>query len=134
MFLLIIGYCLNQKRRIFLTLLILFQLYSACIYLESNFIFIMIILLIFIPIFLNKSEDNKLNCTIPSIFFPLILTILIQIYGFKNIIIKLINLNKRFRDYVDFDIFTFIQNIVHGEYINELNIIAYIFNYLKEII
>ena len=129
MFILIIMYCLNQRRRIFFTILILFHLYSACIYLTSNFVFILIILLIFVPLFLTKN-DNKLNCSILSIFLPLFIIITIQIYGFKNIVKYLISVNVLIKNYFNFDIFSFAQNMVHGEYINEAEMIKNIMNFL----
>jgi len=131
MFILIIMYCLNERRRFFFTILITFHLYSASIFLNSNYTFVLMILLIFIPLFLTKTENNKLNCSLLSIFFPLFLTISIQIYGFKNVLKNLLKLNNIINQYLSFDIFIFAQNIVHGEYINELEIIAFIIRFFK---
>lgn len=132
MFILIIMYCLNTRRRIFFTILIIFHLYSACIFLNSNFVFILIILLITVPLFLVKGENNKLNCSVISIFFPLFLSIVVQIYGFKNVLRNLISLNLFVKQNINFDLFGFAQNIVHGEYINELEIIGYIINFVSK--
>ncbi len=130
MIILILIYCLNSRRRIFFTILILFHLYSSCVFLSSNFVLNLIIILIFVPIFLRKGENNKLKCSVMSIFFPLFITIVVQIYGFRSVLNKILVLNSFVTEQINFDIFGFAQNIVHGEYINEMEIIGYIVNFI----
>ena len=132
MFILITIYCLNNRRRIFFTILILFHLYSSCVFLSSNFIFILIIILIFMPLFLIKGENNRINCSLMSISFPLFITIVVQIYGFRNVLRNLLVLNSLIKENINFDLFGFAQNIVHGEYINEMEIIGYVVNYIRK--
>ena len=132
MFILIAIYCLNNRRRVFFTILISFHLYSACIFLNSNFVFILIIILIFVPLFLVKGENNRLSCTVMGICFPLFITIVSQIYGFKNLLKNLLSLNGLIKENIKFDLFDFAQNIVHGEYVNELEIIGFIVNFISK--
>lgn len=133
MLVLIKIYCLNERRRLFFTILILFHLYSACLFLNSNLVFTLIIILIFVPLFQTK-KDNKLNCSILSIFFPLMTIIITQVLGFKSLLPHLLQFNANVKDFINFDIFSFAQNIVHGEYIQEFEIINFIINLVKYIL
>jgi hypothetical protein len=65
-----------------------------------------------------------------GIFFPLFITIVSQIYGFKNLFKNLLSLNGFIKENIKFDLFGFVQNIVHGDYVNELEIIRYIVNFI----
>lgn len=132
MFILIVMYCLNSRRRIFFTILILFHLYSACVFLNSNFVLFLTIILIFVPIFLLRGESNRLNCSLMSIFFPLFITVVVQIYGFRNVLKHFLDFNSLIKEQVNFDLFGFAQNIVHGEYIDELEIIGFVLNFISK--
>ena len=131
-FILLNMYCLNERRRLLYTLIILFHLYSACVYLESNFIFMLIIIVMFVPLFLHSNE-NKINCSMMSIFFPLFIILIFQIYGFKNLVGYFKEFNVKINNLVNFDLFGYAQNLVHGDFIQEFKIISEMFNLIKKI-
>lgn len=121
LFILILAYCTIDRRKFLVTLMLLSHLYSACLYLNSNYLFIIMILLISLP-FAIGSEEKKFNCTFCSIFIPISTILFFQLYGFKNIYAYMFDLKESINSAFMFDIFEFVQNIVHGTYINEFDL------------
>lgn len=68
-----------------------------------------------------------------SIFFPLFIILIFQIYGFKNLVGYFKEFNVKINNFVNFDLFGYAQNLVHGDFIQEFEIISEIFNYMKKI-
>jgi hypothetical protein len=118
---LILSYILVDRRKILVTLMLLFHLYSACLYLNSNYIFVLIILLIALP-FSIGNDDRKYNCSFCGIFLPVCIILFFQLYGFKNIYNYMMDFKDNINSVLMFDVFGLAQNIIHGSYINEFDI------------
>lgn len=112
---LITLYCIIDRRRILITLLLVFHLLSACMYLHSNFLFIMIILIICLPLSF-QNEDKKFNCTAISFIIPVLIVFFFQLYGFKNVLTNMVICNEYLKNSLAFDFFGFVQGIVHGDH------------------
>ena len=128
LFILILSYCSIDRRKFLVTFMLLTHLFSACLYLNSNYLFIIIILLISMP-FAIGSEDKKFNCSFCSIFVPISTILFFQLYGFKNIYSYMSDLKDTINLAFMFDIFGFVQNIIHGIYINEFQVMENFTNF-----
>lgn len=127
LFILILSYCTVDRRKFLVTLMLLGHLFSACLYLNSNYLFILMILLISLPWAIG-SEDKKFNCTFCSIFIPISTILFFQLYGFKNIYSYMYDMKESINSAFMFDIFGSVQNIIHGSYINEFDVME---NYME---
>lgn len=121
LFILILSYTIVDRRKFLVTIMLLSHLFSACLYLNSNYIFILMILLISLPLAIG-SEDKKFNCTFCSIFIPISIILFFQLYGFKNTYSYMYDFKDTLNSAFMFDIFGFVQNIIHGSYINEFDV------------
>ncbi len=126
-FSLILYYCMTERRRILVTILLLFHLYSACVYLSSNYLLIMIITIICLPISIAMDSSKNIFSFI-RFFFPGMLIMCVQLYGFKNIFMLMINFNENLRATLKFNVFGFVQRLVQGNYVNEFTVIENIYN------
>lgn len=132
LFLLIILYCLVDRRKIFVTLMIVVHLLSACIHLQSNFLFVLMIIVLFLPLTISINE-NRMKFSFFSFFIPISFISFCQIYGFKNIFGILLTIDEHFKETFMFDFLGFIQYIVQGKWLNEFNIISKILFNLSKI-
>lgn len=128
LFILVIFYSLVERRNILVTILIFTHLYSACMFLHSNFLLILMILMVVLPLSI-LIDDNKYPCSVLRFFLPGVFVMFFQLYGFKNIFANMLFLNGHLQNVFKFDVIAFIQKIVHGNYVNEFEFIESIFNY-----
>jgi hypothetical protein len=126
---LVVIYSLLDKKRVLITLLLFFHLYSACVYLGSNYLFILIISLFCLPLAIAFDEINT-NCSLIRFFFPGIVVFIFQLYGFKNVYANMLTINEGINGMLRFDLLGFVHSIVHGNYISEINFISSIYNSL----
>jgi hypothetical protein len=130
LFILILFYCMVERRRVLITILLLIHLYSACVFLASNYMLIMIITIVCLPISIALDE-NKYSFSVLRFFLPGFFIMFVQLYGFKNIFAIMITFNAHLQNLLrGFDIFAFIQKIVQGNYVNEFSVIEFVYNYV----
>jgi hypothetical protein len=130
MFLLIMQYCLTDRRKFIVTALLMFHLFSACLYITSLFLFVMMVLIVCLPIMLRNNK--KMSCSTIAMFIPVVVIVSFQIYGLKTIFLMF----YEFEDYLKesgIDMFGFVQRVVHGYKLYELYAIQYIFENLNRI-
>lgn len=125
-FSLIILYCIADRRHMMFTIFLVFHLISACMYLNSNFLMMIIIILTCLPLALTN-EDKKFSCNVIVLLVPIIGIFFIQLYGFKNVITYLYIFGEHLEATFKFDMFAFAQDLVHGNYLDEFQIISRVF-------
>ena len=126
---LVVTYSLLDKKRILITCLLFFHLYSACIYLGSNYLFILIISLFCLPLAIAFDEVNT-NISLIRFFFPGVVVLVFQLYGFKNAYSNMLILNEHLNNILKFDLLGFVHSIVHGSYVSEMNVLNMIYNWI----
>jgi hypothetical protein len=118
-----------DKRNFLVTLLLLFHLYSACCHLASNYIMILMISLICLPISI-ACDDQKYGCSVFRFLIPGLVILFLQLYGFKNLFANMLIFNTHLQIFLKgFDLFEFVQYFVQGSIISEFKIIDWIFNF-----
>ena len=127
MFVMVIFYCMTDRKNLLVTLLLFVHLYSACVYLVSNHLLILMISLTCLPISM-KFDDNKYGCSVIRFFLPGLIIMFLQLYGFKNIFSNMLLVNSYLQNFFKFDMIGYIQRVVQGNFINEFGVIEYIFN------
>ena len=128
LFIMILFYCVTDRKSIFVTILILIHLLSASMYLLSNHLLILIDTLICLPIGI-RFDNKRYGFSMLKFFLPGTLMVCMQLYGFKNLFRLILMFNKYLTGFLRFDLIEFIQNIVQGNYINEFNLMASVYNW-----
>jgi len=73
-------------------------------------------------------DENKNVSSLIRFFFPGLFIMCVQLYGFKNMFIIMVNINENLRTLLrGFDLIGFIQKLVQGNYINEFTVIEYVY-------
>ena len=119
-------YCCIDKRYSLVTCYMIFHLFSSSIYLNSNFLFVIMLVLIFIPYSVNNENKKYKDCTYIGVFITLLVIIIFQSISFKLILPYLVEFTSIFKKVFLFDIFTEISNLVHSGFIKEHDFITMI--------
>ena len=115
------------RRKFLFECVLLLGLFSTSIYLDSCYMYILFCFHCFFPLFLKK-VDNKNRFGLKSIIVQSLLTIMFYFIGFRNIssyaITKLFNK-------ISFDIIKILQDLIHFEFIDELEIFTFLIKKFK---
>jgi hypothetical protein len=131
MFLLVMQYCLTERRKFLVTSILMFHLFSACLYITSLFLFVMMVLVFCLPMILRN--DKKMHCSTLIMFLPIIVIAIFQIFGLKTIFMKFYEFEDYLKEGLGFDMFSFVQKIVHGYKSYEFTIISSVFDFTNRI-
>jgi hypothetical protein len=131
MLLLITLYCIVYRRRLLVTILIIFHLFSACLYFTSAFLLILIAIVICLPTAFKKEEKRFSHSTV-TIVVPCVIIVILQLYGVRNIFARLHGFEESIKDAFQFDIFGFVQRIIHG-YRREFYLLEKLFEIMNKI-
>jgi hypothetical protein len=114
LFFLILFYSMTYRRNFLVTLVMLIHLYSACCLLASNYVMILMISLVCLPLS-SHFEDNKLGCSVLKFFLPGLVILFVQLYGFKNLFSSMLILNSQMTNFLKgLDLFEYIQYVFQG--------------------
>ena len=141
MFFLTIFYCAVQRRKIIVTLSLIFHLFSACMFLNSNFFFFLILAIIILPwSFKNSAEEkrdinNNGQASFLNFFIPALIMLCFQLYGFKNVLTNFHSFNESLILFLKgFDLFGLVQSILQGNMINEYSIVGQIYDHIANLL
>jgi hypothetical protein len=134
LFFLVLFYSMTYRRNFIVTFFMLVHLYSACCLLASNYLMILMISLVCLPLS-SHFDDNRLGCSVLKFFLPGIVILFVQLYGFKNLFSSMLILNTQMTNFLKgFDVFECIQYIFQGTaHTNEFSIINCVFAFFMKI-
>lgn len=123
-------YCIVDRKKFLFTIVFIFNLTCGCLNLKSNFLLVLILVLIFIPLGLINNDINaNLQISYKKFIFPATLIVVCQLIGFQNILFHLDEFNKYMVENLELDIFYFSRSMIEIELINEISIMDTLFRY-----
>ena len=104
----------------------IFNLFSSSIYINSNFLFITALLLIFLPFSVNNENKKYGNCTYIGVFITISVIVCFQSISFKLVYPYLVQFTSMSKNVFLFNIFEGISRLVHDGLVNEFELMGWI--------
>lgn len=137
-YLLVNMYTFNEKRRFYLTIILVIFCYSTTFRMYSLFNFILIIVFIVCSSITWNSKILKFGISSILVIIPLLILYLTEKYDKQGsldkfdekVVSKIINFNENYLSIFGFNFLKYIQDTVHNQNFYEYEILKYLLNYL----
>ncbi len=84
-FFIIIIYCIIDRKKYYLTFLFIILLVPVCLFLESNILMLLTLMLVILPIFFSNIDFTKGQAKFFHFFLPISIIVMCQLFGYRNI-------------------------------------------------